>query len=173
MPDEEERFDIRRPHSDDGGRIRELNESAMARTPEYVPDAPDADLLDVTSHYIEVGGEFLVGTVDGTIVATGAYAIPDTWKEEYVDLDRGTAEVTRMRVDPERQGNGFGTAIYHELERRARADGFRRFVLDTGADNAVARGFYESLGFECHRVTAIDFGEVELELALYQKSIDG
>lgn len=164
---------IRRFQSGDGERVRELNELAMAETPEYVPFAPDEDLRAVRSHYLDDGGEFLVGTIRGTIVATGAYVTLDGWKREYVDLGGGTAELTRMRVDPERQGQGFGTAIYHELEERARSDGYRRFVLDTGTDNDVARGFYESVGFECEREVAVDFGAVTLELALYRKSIDG
>lgn len=167
------RIDVRRFRSGDGERVRELNELAMATTPEYVPGAPDEDLRDVHEHYLEAGGEFLVGVVDGTIVATGAYARPSPWKDQYVDLAGRTAELTRMRVDPEHHGQGFGSAIYRELERRGREDGYEAFVLDTGAENDVARGFYESFGFRLQREAAVDFGPVTLELASYRKSIDG
>ena len=165
-------IDIRRFQPGDGERIRELNELAMATTPEYVPAAPDEDLQAVQRHYLDDGSEFIVGIVDDSIVATGAYAAPNEWKAEYVDLDSGTTELTRMRVDPACHGRGFGSAIYHELEQRARSDGYRRFVLDTGTENDVARGFYESLGFECRREVSVDFGDLTMELALYEKSID-
>lgn len=164
--------DVRRFRPGDGERVRELNELAMAKTPEYVPEAPDEDLQAVRHHYLDDGGEFLVGVADDTIVATGAYAAPNEWKAEYVDLDSETTELTRMRVDPACQGRGFGSAIYHELERRARSDGYRRFVLDTGTENDVARGFYEGLGFECRREVSVDFGDLTIALALYEKSID-
>lgn len=163
--------DIRRFRSGDGERVRELNETAMATTPEFVPDAPDEDLRDVQRQYLDGGGEFLVGTAGGTIVGMGAYATPDAWKEAYIHLDNRTAELTRMRVDPEWQGRGIGSAIYHELEQRARNDGYEQFVLDTGVENDVARGFYESLGFLVQDEVAVDFGDLTIELALYRKSI--
>lgn len=69
--------DIRRFQSGNSDRIREVNETAMATTPEYVPDAPDADLRDVQRHYLDSGGEFLVGTIGSTIVGMGAYSTPN------------------------------------------------------------------------------------------------
>lgn len=145
----------------------------MATTPEYVPEAPDEDLRAVRRHYLDDGGEFLVGEVDGAIVAMGAFAPPSEWKEAYIELDSTTTEVTRMRVDPEYHRRGYGSAIYRELEDRARSEGYRRLVLDTGTENDAARGFYERFGFECRREVTVDFGPVSLELALYEKSIDG
>jgi len=165
-------IDIRRFQPGDGERIRELNELAMATTPEYVPEAPDEDLQAVQDHYLDDGDEFIIGIVDENIVATGAYVSPNEWKAEYVDLDSDTAELTRMRVDPEWHGRGFGSAIYHELEQRARSGGYKRFILDTGTENDVARGFYESLGLACRREVSVDFGDLTMELALYEKSID-
>lgn len=165
-------LEIRRVHAGDTPRIRELNEVAMATTPEYVPEAPDEDLQAVQRYYLDQGGEFLVGSVEGTVVAMGAYSTPSEWKAEYVDLGDETAEVTRMRVDPEWQGRGFGGALYDELEQRGRTDGYQRFVLDTGAENDAARGFYERLGFDCRGEVIVDFGVLTLALALYEKSID-
>lgn len=163
---------VRRFRSGDGAAVRELHEVAMAGTPEYVPDAPDEDLHDVPGHYLDGGGELLVATTAGSVVGMGAYATPGEWKGEYVDLTGDTAELTRMRVDPAWQGRGVGTAIFRELERRGRAAGYRRFVLDTGVDNDTARGFYEGLGFECLREVAVDFRDLTIELALYEKSLD-
>lgn len=165
-------LDIRRFQRGDGERVRELNELAMATTPEYVPEAPDEDLDAVHHHYLEDEGEFIVGIVDDTIVATGAFTPPNEWKEAYVNLDSDTTELTRMRVDPQCHGQGFGSAIYDELEQRAQSDGYQRFILDTGTENDVARAFYESLGFECRREVPVDFGDLTIELALYEKFID-
>ena len=75
-----------------------------------------------------------------------------------------------MRVDPEWHGRGIGSALYHELEQRARYDGYDRIVLDTGIENDVARSFYESLGFQLHQEMSVHFGDLTFELALYKKS---
>ena len=56
---------VRRARPADSERIRELNELAMSETPEWVPDAPDADLRDVRAHYLEAGGEFLAASGRG------------------------------------------------------------------------------------------------------------
>lgn len=163
--------DIRRFQSGDGGRIRELNEVAMAPTPEYAPAVPDEDLNDIHSNYLASGGEFLVGTVSGCIIGMGAYATPNEWMEEYLPLESHTTELTRMRVDPEWQGRGVGTALYQELEQRARHDGYDQVVLDTGVENDVARGSYEGLGFQLQQEVSVHFGDLTFELALYRKSI--
>jgi ribosomal protein S18 acetylase RimI-like enzyme len=163
---------IRRFQSGDGDRIRELNAAAMSTTPEWIPEMPDSDLDSIQDHYLTEGSEFLVGTVDGRIVAMGAYTSPDEWKREYIDCE-GLAELTRMRVDPEWHGQGFGQAIYRELAERAQGEGYRGFVLDTGAVNETACGFYEGLGFECRRELEIEYGEQTLSMVIYQKSLEG
>ncbi|AJF28025.1 hypothetical protein SG26_19950 (plasmid) [Haloarcula sp. CBA1115] len=163
--------EIRRFQSEDGERIRELNEIAMATTPEYEPDIPDKDLQDVQNNYLDSGGEFLVAIVDGTIVGMGAYATPNEWKEDLIQLNSQTTELTRMRIDPECHGQGVGSVVYHELEQRARHDGYEQFVLDTGVENDTARGFYENLGFQFQQEVSIDFGDLAFELVLYKKSI--
>lgn len=164
---------VRRYESGDRECVRRLAAVAMADAPEYVPGAPDPDLADVPGHYLEAGGEFLVGTVDGEgIVAMGAYGDVDEWKEPEIEgLARPVREVTRMRVDPAWQRRGFGRAIYRELEDRAREDGVRALVLDTGAENDRARGFYEAVGFDHLRTRTVDFGVVSLDLALYRKRL--
>ncbi|MFB6284568.1 MAG: N-acetyltransferase family protein [Halobacteria archaeon] len=162
---------IRRLQPRDGNHVRELNRKAMSGTPEYVPEVADEDLQDVSGCYIDMGGEFLVAETDGEVVGTGAYRRPSEWKERYLEIGSGTVEVTRMRVDPGLHGHGIGTAVYEELEKRARSEGYSRFVLDTGAENETARGFYESLGFDFLRVVSVEFGGSEVELVLYGKKI--
>ncbi|WP_135821495.1 GNAT family N-acetyltransferase [Halostella litorea] len=62
--------------------------------------------------------------------------------------DRRTAEVTRMRVDPDRQRQGYGTAILAALEDRATELGYETLVLDTLDRQTGAKRLYESFGYE-------------------------
>jgi ribosomal protein S18 acetylase RimI-like enzyme len=180
---------VRRARPEDGERMRELNELTMSETPEWVPDAPDADLRDVQAHYVDAGGEFLVGvredrggSRDGRIVATGAYEPLEGWMREQFSAGRGpdgstdrlesTVELSRMRVDPGCWGRGYGTRLYEALASRARSAGHRGFVLNTGVDNDRARGFYESLGFDLVREVTVEFDDVTLALALYRRVLD-
>ncbi|MDS0258444.1 GNAT family N-acetyltransferase [Haloarcula sp. S1CR25-12] len=168
----QQEFAIRRFQPGDGERIREIHDRAMSGTPEYLPDLPDEDLEGIEDHYLDDAGEFLAGLDGETIVAMGAYTTPDEWKHEYIDVDGATAELTRMRVHPDWQGYGFGTAMYRALRERALHDGYRDFVLDTGAENDRARGFYERLGFDCQTRISVGSGDAALEMVLYQQSIE-
>ena len=169
---------VRRFEPGDGEAVRELNERAMARTPEWVPEAPDADLADVPGHYFE-DGEFLVGTVDGDLVATAAYEPLDGWMAEQLPAlksdgegcDESTVELSRMRVDPDHWGQRLGTRVYEELERRARTDGYRTFVLNTGVENERARGFYAAPRFDHVRDERVTVGDVTMHLSLYRRSL--
>lgn len=164
---------VRRFEPGDGEAARELNERAMATTPEWVPDAPDADLRDVADHYLDAGGEFLVGVSDGELVAMAAFEPLDGWMAERFGpgerSDESTVELSRMRVDPDCWGRGYGTRLYEALESRAREAGHDAFVLNTGVDNDRARGFYEARGFEVVDEVTVDFGDLRLELALYHR----
>ena len=64
----------------------------------------DDDLHHIDQVYLEAGGEFLVGVLDGHIVAMGAFK----------RISREAAEIKRIRVYPAFQRRGFGQAI---LER--------------------------------------------------------
>lgn len=164
---------IHRAEAGDSERVRELNQVAMADTPEWVEDAPDEDLADLRSHYLDAeGSEFLVGVVDGAVVATGAYIPLDGWMAEQFDVSVSTtAELSRMRVHPDYQGQGIGSAVCDELESRARSEGYGVLVLNTGVDNKLARGFYNSRGFDCVQEWPVEFEDLTLDLALYRKSL--
>jgi len=167
-------LDVRRFRDGDGPRVRELNEAALRSAGDYAEAVPEPDLEDVPGHYLDRNGEFLVGRQDGTIVATGAYHHVDEWPlAGGFDFDRRTAELTRVRVDPDHQRRGFGRALYQELEYRARGDGYHQIVLETGAGNAAAQSFYDSLGFRFIGEERIEaFGET-FDLAVYWKSLIG
>lgn len=165
---------IRRFQPGDGERVRELNESAMETTPEYVPDAPDEDLRDVEGHYLEGEGDFLVAVREGTVVGTGALKPVEGWKHRVLDdVAPDALEVTRMRVAPDHQHTGVGSAVYDALETVARERDAPVLLLDTGAKNGPARGFYEDEGFELVERIEVEFEGVELDLVIYRKPLEG
>lgn len=53
-------------------------------------------------------------------------------------------------VDPQLQGHGYGRALLNAVEKLARGFGYRKFLVETYAqeDFARARRFYKSMGFE-------------------------
>jgi len=61
----------------------------------------------------------------------------------------GTADLYWIVVDPARHGQGIGTLLLAEAERRLQADGSRLVVVHTSgrADYAPTRGFYERRGY--------------------------
>ncbi|GAB3029616.1 hypothetical protein GCM10025298_17830 [Natronobiforma cellulositropha] len=138
----------------------------------FVEGAPDEDLADVETAYLECGGEFLVGEFEGRIVAMGAFRPADGYVTDFLpDLEATAAEVTRMRVDPAHQRRGYGRTILDELERRARERGVTELVLDTTPVQAGAIALYESRGYALvHRERATDFGET-LEMLFYRKGL--
>lgn len=164
---------IRRYRPADEARVLELHEEALRDANAYAEGVPDPDLDDVEAHYLAPGGEFLVGLVDGRIVAMGAFRpVEERTAEAFDGLRRPAAELKRMRVAPPHQRRGFGQQIYEELERRAHAEGFAELVLDVQAHQEDARQFYERNGFEVEREVEIEaFGET-LETMFYRKPLE-
>lgn len=109
---------------------------------EFDPDAAiDEELRNVTETYVDGDDTFLVGIVDGELVATGGY------RETARGDDVAVAEVGHLRVRPGVQRRGHARAMMDELERRATADGIERFVLETHEDLPAAQSLYETLGY--------------------------
>ncbi len=131
---------VRRYEGGDAGAVWRVHERPLRASPlPFVPDAPaDEDLRNVRERYLDGGGDFLVGTVDGAVVATGGF----------LPRDDATVELRRIRVDPDRQRRGHGRRLLDALERRARGRGFGAAVLETRACLTAARRLYESAGYE-------------------------
>lgn len=127
--------------------MMELHVVAMKQVGAYKGEGPwNDDLIDIENHYLNAGGDFLVGEIDGTIVAMGAFR---------KDRD-GFAEVKRMRVDPDFQGRCYGKQILKELEKRARVSGYKGFILETSEVQKSARALYQQDGFVPIRDEIID-----------------
>lgn len=129
---------IRRYVEADRARVLELHMLGLAQFDAVSPRGSwDADVDHIEGVYLNGKGEFLVGEVDGEVVAIGGFR----WKTDKV------AELKRMRVDPKFQRRGFGQEILTELEKRARSMGYTSFYLDTLPHMAPARHLYTKNGF--------------------------
>ena len=98
---------------------------------------PWEDLRDVPASYLDSGGDFLVGFVDGELVAMGGL----------LRLSPGEAEIRRMRVHPNFQRQGLGRLLLERLEERAQARGCETIRLDTRDEQTAARRLYERSGY--------------------------
>ena len=149
---------IRRYRPADQDVLWQLNEQTLPRAYDVARLQQNfADMRDIAGHYL-ARGEFLVGEVDGRIVAMGAIRPTDTPDE---------CELKRMRVAAEFQGQGLGQAMLEALERRATELGYRAIVLDTTTEQLPAQKLYQKNGF---RVT----GTQQLgpfTLLLYRKEL--
>ncbi len=83
------------------------------------------------------GGAFLLGLVDGEVVAGGAF----------MRSDDSTAEVKRMWTHPGHRRRGYAAAVLTELEREAVRRGYDRIVLSTGPRQPEAVALYRRLGY--------------------------
>ncbi|WP_327090453.1 GNAT family N-acetyltransferase [Nonomuraea sp. NBC_01738] len=97
----------------------------------------DDDFPRIQEIYLACGGDFLIGEVDGRVVAMGGLK----------PVDPGTAELCRLRVHPEFQRRGYGRDMMEALEARAVELGFHGVRGDTTLNQESALALYESLGW--------------------------
>src|SRR6266496_2576489 len=96
------------------------------------------DFADLNATYSEgAGGALLVGEADSSIIAMGGIR----------RVDSTSCELLRMRVYPQYQQKGFGSAILESLEREAKRLGYSRIVLLTGEEQHPAVDMYASRGY--------------------------
>jgi ribosomal protein S18 acetylase RimI-like enzyme len=131
-------LELRRYEDADASSVWRLHEDGLRQMDVYAGDGPwHDDLRSVRSAYLENKGEFLVGVVNGEVVAMGALR----------RISETVAEVKRMRVDVRFQRQGFGRAMLRRLEARACELGYRTLRLDTTVKQVPAQRLYESSGY--------------------------
>lgn len=131
-------MDIRRYRPEDFQAVHDLHVRGLASAGIVATEGPwMADLDDVEGTYL-AGGEFLIGTIDGKMVAMGAL--------KPVTVGRG--EIKRVRVEPALQGQGYGQKILSLLEEKARELGFTVLQLDIAEDNKISQHFFEKNGYK-------------------------
>ena len=98
----------------------------------------EADLVAVEEVYLCSRGEFLLGFIGERLVAMGGFK----W------LSDGLAELRRMRIASDLQGQGYGTLLLQELERRAFQSGIRALCLDAARRRPLTLEFYRKHGYQ-------------------------
>ncbi len=151
-------MEVRRYRASDHDAVWELHNIALNEVGAHAGNGPwDDDLHRIEDEYIEAGGEFYVGSVDGRIVAMGGLK----------RLSDCCAEICRMRVHPDFQRRGLGGRILRMLEKQARELGFRRLTLETTVGQVAAIGMYLKAGYgEVSRARKLGF-----EVLVFEKSI--
>ncbi len=151
-------FEIREFHPDDQAAVWELHRLGLQQYGVDRGDGPwDDDLRDIPTVYGQNRGQFLVAFDGERLIGMGGV--------RRVDAD--VAEIKRMRVRPEFQRQGIGTAILERLESTDRRLGFRTLVLDTTELQIPAQRFYERHGFvKLSRSNAQRRGVIEFQKRL-------
>jgi GNAT superfamily N-acetyltransferase len=109
-------LELRRYEESDASRVWCLHDEGLRQMDARWGDGPwDDDLRSVDATYLGNRGEFLVGTVNGEVVAMGALR----------RVSATAAEIKRMRVDVRFQRQGFGRVLLKALEDRANELGLR------------------------------------------------
>lgn len=131
---------IRGPSVEDMPALEELNSYGLAAAgidpQDDIYQRDDASGLEET--YLAANrGCALVGEVSGAVVAMGSLR----------QVDKQTCEILRMRVSPDYQGNGYGTAMLARLELEARKLGYSKMTLITGVNQHPAVDLYRKHGF--------------------------
>lgn len=130
-------MEIRQYQAADHDAVWALHKLGMQQVEADLGDGAYTDLHQIEEVYLNNRGEFLVGILDGRLVAMGA--IKQTTEER--------AEVKRMRVHPDVQGRGYGQRMLTLLEARAVELGYMTLHLDTSSGQAAAIGLYRKNGY--------------------------
>lgn len=119
--------------------ILALHRSAMTGIPTGMSQhEEEADLLAIEQAYLRDGGEFLVGLLGSSVIAMGGFQrLSDT-----------SAELRRMRIQEELQGQGYGTQLLRELERLAFQSGIRTLCLETAKARPLTLEFYRKHSYQ-------------------------
>jgi GNAT superfamily N-acetyltransferase len=151
---------IRRYQPGDKRAIRRLHDDALNEVGAHLGRGPwDDDLDEIGDVYLDGGGEFLVGVLNGEIVAMGAL----------MRISPEKAELKRMRVRPGLQGQGYGQAMLDALHRRASELRYPTLRLDTTVQQLAAQRLYLKNGYrEAGRGTVGPF-----DCILYERDILG
>lgn len=161
---------IRQYRPADNDRVRELHEVALRAAGGFIEGAPEPDLDAIEETYLR-DGDFLVGEIGDRIVAMGAFRPATGSITEVLDCSETTAELKRLRVDPAHQRNGYGQAVFDELERHAREQSFAEMVLDTTPQQVGARRFFETNDFEQVRNEHRRWEGDPFELLFYRREL--
>lgn len=115
-----------------GGEVKRAVETL------YHTDAWDSLMESLPAKHARPKGSILLVEINGTPVGCGMIQA----------LNADDAELKRVFVQKTAQGCGAGEKLSRALIDQARADGFKRILLDTTKASKPARRLYEKIGFK-------------------------
>jgi ribosomal protein S18 acetylase RimI-like enzyme len=128
---------LRRYEPSDLQAVWALHQHASQVAGVPTPEPYFSDLHDVEGAFLNRGGECVVGAYQGQMVAMGGL------KRTAGD----GAEIVRMRVHPDFQRQGFGSAILRHLEQCAAELGYKTLHRETLVVQEAAQQFYRRHGY--------------------------
>ncbi len=109
----------------------------------------EVDLRTIEQIYLQSSGEFLIGLLDGVVIAMGGFQ----------RLLENSAELRRMRIRRDLQDQGYGSQLLQELERLAFQSGIYIFSFETAKARPLTLEFYRKHGYQ--ETGSGFYGEVE------------
>lgn len=149
---------IRQFVDSDQEAVWNLHIAWLQQTGSYVENtAYDSDLENIAQNYINNAWTFLVATHHDKVIGMGAVR----------KIDASTAEIKRMRVDLDYQGNGIGSQILDKLIEVTQELLYQKLILDTSVNQIAAQKLYESRWFVEYKREVVD----ELICVFYEKML--
>jgi putative acetyltransferase len=97
----------------------------------------EQELVQLPAPYVAPSGCFLLAKDAGQ--ACGCVALKE--------VDRSTAEIKRLYVDPPYRGRAIGQQLVQSVLQKARSLGYRRMLLDSHCSMVQAHAVYRAAGF--------------------------
>ena len=146
-------------HDPQGADALSLLQEAAAEARALYPELHNPQAPSPTNPPTPTRGAYFVAYAGMQAVGMGAHR----------PLDQETSEVRRMYVLSSARRAGLARAILDQIEAHARAQGFRRLVLETGNRQLPAMKLYEASGYQ--RVPPFGAYKDDPTSVCYEKSI--
>jgi len=157
-------FIIRRYKSDDKEKVKEFYKFASIHSEIGYRSGPwESDFDNIEGHFFN-GGEFLVGLIDGEVIAMGGYR----------KISDNVGQIRRMRVHPNHRRKGYAQQIIQRLEEVAKQNKMTELQLKTSTQQKMAQSFYEKNGYvkmEKEKEYYTEGGGNSFEVVWYRKSL--
>ncbi len=153
---------IRRFHPSEKQKVKDLYKLASVSSEIGYRRGPwESDFEDIIGVYVDAGGDFLVGEVDGEIVAMVGL----------LRKSKDLAYIRRMRVHPGHRRKGYAGQILRELEAIAKKNGVKELQLKTSTLQKMAQAFYGKNGYKKMDIEKSYYSEGPFEALWYRKEL--
>lgn len=124
----------------------------------FNPEGSHSDIVSIPESYIQ-NGQFWCVYDNGKLIGTVAVRT--------IDKVERIAELKRLYVLPDRQGEGFGGMLFETALQYAKEKCFKKICADTRCDRSASRHLMEKHGFvEVPKYNDNAFAELFYELNL-------